>query len=69
MRLDEVAREVSGKGNVLIETARGRVQRFDVVIKNGVACARVGSRLVVIEGQRLPSGQVVLYFGRLGEFG
>jgi hypothetical protein len=69
MQLDEVAREVAGKKSVLIETSRGITRKFDVVIKDGVACARDGKRLVVIEGQRLPSGQVVLYFGKLGEFG
>lgn len=68
MQLDEVAREVSGKSKALIETSRGTMKEFDVVIKGGVACAKVGSRLVVIEGQRLPSGQVILYFGKLGEF-
>ena len=68
MQLDEVLREVTGKKKVLIETSRGTMKEFDVVIKNGVACAKVGSSLVVIEGQRLPSGQVVLYFGKLGEF-
>jgi len=69
MQLDEVAREVAGKNQVTIETTRGIRQEYDVVIKDGVACAKVGKRMVVIEGRRLPSGQAVLYFGRLGEFG
>ena len=68
MQLDEVMRHVKGRSKVLIETTRGIMKEFPVVIKEGVACAKDGKRFIVIEGQRLPSGQVVLYFGKLGEF-
>ena len=68
MQLDEVARHVKGQKKVLIETTRGIMKEFPIVIKEGVACAKDGKRFIVIEGQRLPSGQVVLYFGKLGEF-
>lgn len=68
MQLDEVARHVKGQKKVLIETTRGIMREFPIVIKEGVACAKDGRRFIVIEGQRLPSGQVVLYFGKLGEF-
>lgn len=68
MQLDEVARHVKGQSKALIETA-GVMKEYEIVITAGVACAKVGKRFVVIEGHRLPSGQVVLYFGKLGEFG
>lgn len=68
MQLDEVMRHVKGQSKVLIETTRGIMKEFPIVIKEGVACAKDGKRFIVIEGQRLPSGQVVLYFGKLGEF-
>lgn len=68
MQLDEVMRHVKGQSKALIETQRGVMKEFPIVIKEGVACAKDGKRFIVIEGQRLPSGQVVLYFGKLGEF-
>ena len=68
MQLDEVMQHVKGRSKVLIETTRGIMKEFPIVIKEGVACAKDGKRFIVIEGQRLPSGQVVLYFGKLGEF-
>lgn len=68
MHLDEVAQHVKGQKKVLIETTRGIMKEFPIVIKEGVACAKDGKRFIVIEGHRLPSGQVVLYFGKLGEF-
>jgi hypothetical protein len=68
MQLDEIARHVKNQSKVLIETSRGTMKEFPLVIKEGVACAKDGKRCIVIEGHRLPSGQVVLYFGKLGEF-
>lgn len=68
MELSEVTQHVKGRPKALIETA-GVMKEYEIVITAGVACAKVGKRFVVIEGHRLPSGQVVLYFGKLGEFG
>ena len=67
MELREITQHVKGKPKALIETA-GVMKEYEIVIKEGVACAKVGKRFVVVEGQRLPSGQVVLHFGKLGEF-